>query len=49
MRFTDIDANFDIKYDGDQNPQNVHGKYFWQILMSFIFDVKIDVNICEPH
>ena len=32
-----------------KNPQNVHRKYFWAILMTFIFDVKIDVNICEPH
>ena len=32
-----------------KNPQNDHRKYFWAILMSFIFDVKIDVNICEPH
>ena len=32
-----------------KNPQNVHRKYFWSILLTFIFDVKIDVNICEPH
>ena len=32
-----------------KNPQNVHRKYFWAILMTFISDVKIDVNICEPH
>ena len=32
-----------------KNPQNVHRKYFWAILMTFIFDVKIDVNMCEPH
>ena len=32
-----------------KNPQNVHRKYFWAILLTFIFDVKIDVNICEPH
>ena len=29
-----------------KNPQNVHRKYFWAILLTFIFDVKID---CEPH
>ena len=29
--------------------QNVHGKYFWPILITFICDVKIDVNIFEPH
>ena len=22
---------------------------FWGILITFIFDIKIDVNICEPH
>ena len=32
-----------------KNPQNVHRKYFWAILKTFISDVKIDVNICEPH
>ena len=32
-----------------KNPQNVHRKYFWAILMTFISEVKIDVNICEPH
>ena len=44
-----IDVNFHITYDGDQNTQNVHRKYFWPILMTFICDVKIDVNMCEPH
>ena len=32
-----------------KNPQNVHRKYFWAILMTFISDIKIDVNMCEPH
>ena len=32
-----------------KKPQNVHRKCFWTILVTFIFDVKIDVNICEPH
>ena len=32
-----------------KNPQNVHRKYFWTILVTFIFEVKIDVNMCEPH
>ena len=32
-----------------KNPQIVHKNYFWAILLTFIFDVKIDVNICEPH
>ena len=49
MRFTDIDFNFDTTHDGHQNPQNVLRKYFWAILTTFISDVKMDVNICEPH
>ena len=32
-----------------KNPQNVHRKCFWTILVTFIFDIKIDVNMCEPH
>ena len=32
-----------------KNSQNVCRKYFWPILMTFISDIKIDVNICEPH
>ena len=48
MRFTHRDVNFDITYDGDQNPQNVHRKCFWTILVTFIFDVKIDIKMCEP-
>ena len=32
-----------------KTPQNVHRKCFLTILMTFIFDVKIDVNMCEPH
>ena len=32
-----------------KNSQNVHRKYFWAILITFICDVKIDINMCEPH
>ena len=32
-----------------KNPQNVYRNYFWAILLTFIFDIKIDINICEPH
>ena len=32
-----------------KNPQNVHRKYFYAVLMTFISDVKIEVNMCEPH
>ena len=31
-----------------KNPQNVHRKCFWTILVTFIFDVKIDISMCEP-
>ena len=40
MRFTHIDLNFDVTYDGDQKPS----KCFWTILVTFLFDIKIDVN-----
>ena len=32
-----------------KNPPNGHRKCFWTILVTFIFDVKIDINMCEPH
>ena len=32
-----------------KNPQNVHRKCFWTILVTFMFDIKIDINMCEPH
>ena len=32
-----------------KNPQNVHRKCFRTILVTFIFDVKIDIDMCEPH
>ena len=32
-----------------KNPQNVHRNYFWAILLTFIFDIKFDINMCEPH
>ena len=32
-----------------QNTQIVHRKYFWPNLLTFIYDINIDVNICEPH
>ena len=28
MRFTDIDVNFDVKYDGDQKPSKCSWKLF---------------------
>ena len=32
-----------------KNPQSVHRKYFWSILVIFIFNIKLDINICKPH
>ena len=32
-----------------KTPQSVHRKYFWTILVTFIFDVKLDINICKPY
>ena len=32
-----------------KDPQNVHRNCFWTILVTFIFDVKIDIIMCEPH
>ena len=49
-RFTHIDINFDVIYMMvNKNPQNVCRKYIWPILMTFMCDVKIDINMCEPH
>ena len=49
MRFTHIDINLVSYMMVTKNPPNVHRKYFWAILLTFIFDIKIDINICEPH
>ena len=49
MRFTHIDINFDVTYDGHQKPSNVYTKYFLPVLMTFICDVKIDINMCKAH
>ena len=49
MRFTHIYINLMSHMMLTKNPQNVHRKYFWAILITFIWDVKIDINMCEPH
>ena len=49
MRFTHFDVNFDVTYDGHQKPSKCAYKVFGTILVTFTFDVKIDVNMCEPH
>ena len=45
MKFTDIDVNFDITYEGQQNWSKIISI---DILMVF-YMIKIDVNLCEPH
>ena len=49
MRFTHIDINFAIKCDGDQKPSKCTLNVFLTNLVTFIFYVKIDVNMCEPY
>ena len=49
MKFTHIDINFDVTYEGHQKPSKCQWKVFWPILITFMCDVKIDVKMCEPH
>ena len=49
IRFTNIDINFDVIYEGHQNWSKYFLWTFWGFLVTIICDVKIDVNICEPH
>ena len=49
LRFTYIDVNFDIKYEGHQNWSKYFLCTFGGFLVTIIFDIKIDVNVCEPH
>ena len=50
MRFTDIDVNFDVRYEGHQNcPKILSMNILRVFLVIIICDVKIDINICEPH
>ena len=44
MRFTHIDVNFDVTYDGHQKPSKCPQKVFRPILMT---DVKFFINICD--
>ena len=46
MTFMHIDINFDITYDSLQKPSKCPLKI---ILMTFICDNKLDINICEAH
>ena len=49
MRFTHNDVNFDVKYEGHQNCSKTLSKHILRVLVTIICDVKIDVNMCEPH
>ena len=49
MRFTHIDVNFDIKYEGHQNCSKTLSMHILRVLVTIICDVKIDINMCEPH
>ena len=49
MRFTHIDVNFDVKYEGHQNCSKTLSMHILRVLVTIICDVKIDINMCEPH
>ena len=49
MMFTHIDFNFDVKYEGHQNLSKILSMDIFNRLVMIICDIKIDVNICEPH
>ena len=49
MRFTDIDVNFDIKYECHQNCPKILSMNILRVFSDHHMDIKIDVNICEPH
>ena len=45
MRFTHIDINFDVRYEGHQKCP----KRLLRALVTMICNIKIDINMCEPH
>ena len=49
MRFTDIDVNLMSNMKVTKIAQKYFLWTFWGFLVTIICDVKIDVNICEPH
>ena len=52
MRFTHIDVNFDVKYEGDQNCSKTLSMHILRVFGpwgTIICDIKIDINMCEPH
>ena len=49
MRFTHIDVNFDVKYEGHQNCSKILSMHILRVLVTIICDIKIDISMCEPH
>ena len=49
MRLTNIDVNFDVKYETHQNWSKILSMHILRVLVTIIFDVKISINISEPH
>ena len=49
MRFTYIDVNFEVKYEGHQNCSKTLSVHILRVLVTIIFDIQIDINMCEPH
>ena len=49
MRFTDIDVKFDVKHEGHQNWSKKLSMHILRGLGTIRCDIKIDVNMCEPH
>ena len=49
MRLTNININFDVKYETHQNWSKTLSMHILRVWVTIIFDVKIGINICEPH
>ena len=49
MRFTDIDVNFDVRYEGHQNWSKILSMDILMVFSDHLYDVEIDINICKPH
>ena len=49
MRLTHIDVNFDFTCKSHKNWSKYFLWTFWGVLVTIIYDIKIDVMRCEPH
>ena len=45
MRFTHIDINFDVRYEGHQNCPKILSMDILGFLVTIICDFKIDINV----